>query len=204
MTKYEKWGMLNGIYPDTNHFKVNLKIRDAGKPDAGKPVSKTNNHSGRSESFMKNKRGETQYVTYLDEATHISDSNIPDDYDDTDDNIIVVEGNTGSNVLRYMDNCIKSSTPTEEDIEAYWDEVKDNIVDFLSSYNFIVDKEDIDIIDNTVYIKKAKLKKSVDTIQFNMPLNCVEEDEEYYYLKDGKMELIPRTVEEVDDEDDNG
>lgn len=197
MTKYEKWGMPAGVYQDTNLFKVNINIKIR---DTGKLVSTTDNRSDESERFMKNKRGETQYVVYLDEAAYISDSNIPDGYDDSDDGSIIVEENTYNNLHRFMDNWIKSSTPTEEDIEAYWDEVKDNIVDFLSSYSFIADKEDIDIVDNTVYIKKIKIKKTADTIKLNIPLENIEQDEEYYYLKDGKMSLIPEIVEEVNED----
>lgn len=54
------------------------------------------------------------------------------------------------------------------------DEVKDNVVDFLSELNLIADKKDIDIIDNTVYVKKMKLKKTVDTIKLNIPLDNIE------------------------------
>lgn len=50
------------------------------------------------------------------------------------------------------------------------DEVKDNVVDFLSDYGFIADKKDIDIADNAIYIRKIKVKKIVDTIKLNIPL----------------------------------
>lgn len=139
-------------------------------------------------------------------STYINDSNIPDDYsdmdNDTDDGNIILEENIYRNLHRFM--WIKSSTPTEEEMDDYWGGVKDNIVDFLSECNFIVDKEDIDIVDNKVYIKKVKIKKTVDTIKLNIPLENIEQDEEYYYLKDGKMSLIPEIVKEINDEDDNG
>lgn len=134
-------------------------------------------------------------------STHIDDSNIPED-DDTDDGSIILEENIYSNLHRFM--WINSRTPTEEEMDDYWDGVKDNVVDFLSECNFIVDKKDIDIVDNKVYIKKVKIKKTVDTIKLNIPLDNIEQDEEYYYLKDGKMSLIPEIVKEVNDEDDNG
>ena len=50
------------------------------------------------------------------------------------------------------------------------DEVKDNVIDFLSDYNIIADKKDIDIVDNAIYIRKIKIKKIVDTIKLNIPL----------------------------------
>ena len=124
------------------------------------------------------KRGEIPYVAprvaYLDEAGYIDYPNIQDDYsdidNDTDDVVIIVEENNSDRLYRSMNNWIKNNTPTEEDIEAYWDEVKDNIVDFLSERNLIANKKDIDIIDNTAYIKKIKIKKIVDTIKLNIPL----------------------------------
>lgn len=50
------------------------------------------------------------------------------------------------------------------------DEAKDNVIDFLSDYNLIANKKDIDIVDNAIYIKKIKIKKTVDTIKLNIPL----------------------------------
>lgn len=128
--------------------------------------------------MTENKRGETPYVAphvaYLDEAGYIDDSGILDDYsdidNDTDDVVIIVEENNSDRLYRSMNNWIKNNTPTEEDIEAYWDEVKDNVIDFLSERNLIANKKDIDIVDNTVYIKKIKIKKIVDTIKLNIPL----------------------------------
>ena len=51
------------------------------------------------------------------------------------------------------------------------DEVKDNVIDFLSDYNLIANKKDIDIVDNAIYIKK--IKKTVDTIKLNIPLENI-------------------------------
>ena len=127
--------------------------------------------------MTENKRGQTPHVGYLDEAGYIADSNISDDYsdvdDDTDDGSIIVEENNSYRLYQFMDSRIKSSTPTEEDIDAYWDEVKDNVIDFLSDYNLIADKKDIDIVGNKVYIKKIKIKKTVDTIKLNIPLENI-------------------------------
>ena len=127
--------------------------------------------------MTENKRGQTPHVVYLDEAGYIADSNISDDYsdvdDDTDDGSIIVEENNSYRLYQFMDSRIKSSTPTEEDIDAYWDEVKDNVIDFLSDYNLIADKKDIDIVGNKVYIKKIKIKKTVDTIKLNIPLENI-------------------------------
>jgi hypothetical protein len=54
------------------------------------------------------------------------------------------------------------------------DEIKDNVVDFLSDYGFIADKKDIDIADNAIYIKKIKIKKTVDVIKLNIPIENIE------------------------------
>lgn len=121
-----------------------------------------------------NKRGQTTYVAYLDEAPYIDDSNIPDDYDDSDDNIIFVKENTYNNFHLFMDNGVKSSTPDEKEMDAYWDEIKDNVVDFLSDYGFIADKKDIDIADNAICVRKIKIKKTVDVIKLNIPIENIE------------------------------
>lgn len=54
------------------------------------------------------------------------------------------------------------------------DEIKDNVVDFLSDYGFIADKKDIDIADNAICVRKIKVNKTVDVIKLNIPIENIE------------------------------